>query len=43
MWQQAWDVLDDLPVELKAYLEVLSLRLDVMIGLAHWEKALILR
>lgn len=42
MWQHAWDVLDGLPDELRAHPAVLSRRLDVLIGLKHWDKALIL-
>ena len=42
MWEKAWGVLDDLPDELRAYGEVLSLRLDVLMGLRHWLKAQIL-
>lgn len=42
MWQQAWDALDGLRDELKAHPAVLSSRLDVLVGMKHWEKALIL-
>jgi len=42
MWEQAWNVLDDLPEELRPHPDVISRRLDVLIGLKHWGKALIL-
>lgn len=42
MWQHAWDLLDDLPDELRVHPDVLSCRLDVLIGLKQWGKALIL-
>jgi hypothetical protein len=42
MWESAWNVLEDLPNELRCHPEVLSRRLDCLIGLEHWDKALIL-
>lgn len=42
MWESAWNALDELPEELRAHPDVISRRLDVLIGLAHWEKASIL-
>jgi len=42
MWEHAWSALDDLPDDLRAHPDVISRRLDVLIGLMDWNKGLIL-
>lgn len=42
IWEEAWAVLDALPDELRPFLEVHRMRLDILMGRKEWPKALIL-
>jgi cytochrome c-type biogenesis protein CcmH/NrfG len=42
MWEQAWNILEDLPTHLKNHPDVLIRRIDALTGSEHWTKALIL-
>lgn len=42
MWEQARNILEDLPTHLKNHPDVLIRRIDVLTGSEHWTKALML-
>jgi cytochrome c-type biogenesis protein CcmH/NrfG len=42
MWEQAWNIMEDLPTHLKNHPDVLIRRVDVLTGSELWAKALML-
>lgn len=42
LWEQAWEVLEDLPVHLRATTEIIQARVAVLLGAGEPHKALIL-